>query len=62
MKTRILFALIAFLPVMASAHDIPVPHDHFGIWSSWEVILLIVALGAGLFFIVRKQVIKNSNR
>ncbi|MEZ4772733.1 MAG: hypothetical protein R3D00_06070 [Bacteroidia bacterium] len=62
MKIRGLFTLITLLPAAAMAHDIPVPHDHFGIWSSWEAILMIAAVGLGLFFIVKKQMTKNNTR
>lgn len=62
MKVRFLITLAVLLPTFALAHDIPVPHDHFGVWSSWEAILAIAAVGLGLFFIVRKQMAKNNTR
>ncbi|MDX2249142.1 MAG: hypothetical protein SF052_20310 [Bacteroidia bacterium] len=62
MKILTLITLTILLPVAVWAHDIPVPHDHVGIWSSWEIILLIVAAGLGAFFYVKKANTKKIDR
>lgn len=60
MKLRLLLLLTAFIPAFAEAHNIPVPHDHMGIISSWEILLVVVAIGMGALFLWRKTQIRNS--
>ncbi len=41
MKKRNLFLLLGFLPLLATAHPLPIEHSHDGILNGWEGIVVI---------------------
>lgn len=41
MKKRSLLILLGFLPLIATAHPLPIGHSHDGILNGWEGIVVI---------------------
>lgn len=55
---KLLMLLMMVLPLGASAHTIPVPHSHHGVFHGWEttlIILLAVMVGGLSYLFFQKS-------
>ena len=57
MKKRILFILLGLLPVLATAHPLPIEHSHGGILNGWEGVV-IIAIAVTIAVIIARRVWK----
>ena len=54
MKKRSLLILLGLLPVLATAHPLPIEHSHNGILNGWEGVVVIVFALAIAVIIARR--------
>ena len=59
MKKLSLFILLGFIPLLTTAHPLPIAHSHDGILNGWEgIVLITVAVIVAVF--LAKKVLKSS--